>query len=410
VKGWRHTRTASPTARPAFPRAAGIPAAVLFVAVLAAGFAAPPAAWGEAELSADLTILSTISSISGGEWFSAGAGIAKISALSAGDANVKAGVTIQGTFSETAVLDITRAWVKFRFPGVRFLIGKTGLSWGEGSYFNAGDILFGSTDIALNLTDEVIRDNAAWLASVYVPLGRFSFLEAVYLPPTLDLATSALVASLAGALSGMIDASVPAASTIRQPSLEDSAGALRAVLKAGGVKMEAGGIYRGDGGIAVVYGGIQGHILADLTLTASVGIAEGNKIPDAWHESLSVSFGAFSMMKPMPDLTLTFRLEGLLKPWGSWNDEDGALESDSCGLLLYPEISIAAGSAHTMFVRLVVSPVDESALVVGGYGFSPLKGLSLLAYATVQAGEETDLFGWDRPGGIGFAAGVRYIF
>jgi hypothetical protein len=42
--------------------------------------------------------------------------------------------------------------------------------------------------------------------------------------------------------------------------------------------MEAGGIYRGDGGIAVVYGGIQGHILADLNLTASVGIAEGNKI------------------------------------------------------------------------------------------------------------------------------------
>ncbi len=363
-------------------------------------------AWSEAAVSADLTVLSTVSTLADGEWYSAGAGVAKISVQSAGDSNVKAGVTIQGTFSETAVLDLTRAWIKFRFPGIRFLVGKTGLSWGEGTYFNAGDILFGSTEIAVNLTDDVIRDDAAWLASVYVPLGRFSFLEAAYLPPAIDLASSALTAALAGIIT--YDSFAPVSADY--PSPADSAGALRVVFKAGGLKMEAGGIYRGDGGTAAAYAGLQGHLLADLNLTVSADILDENEVPEAWHESLAASFGAFQMFKPGRDITLTLRLEGLVRPWGRWDTEDGALASDACGILLYPEVSLAAGSMHSLFFRSVVSPVDASALIVGGYAFSPLKGLSLLAYAIVQAGEENDLFGWDRRGGTSFAVGVRYVF
>ena len=111
---------------------------------------------------------------------------AEVTFRSTGNSNVKAQLTMEADVADTALIDVSRAFIKARFPAFRLTLGKTRLSWGEGFMFNAGDVIFDSLSTSADLTADEIRTRGTWLASAYIPLGRFSFAEAVLLPPAFD--------------------------------------------------------------------------------------------------------------------------------------------------------------------------------------------------------------------------------
>ncbi|MCX7029806.1 MAG: hypothetical protein NTU62_06750, partial [Spirochaetes bacterium] len=162
----------------------GARAALAAGLLLATGAVKPLAA----DIGVKLRLMESASRLGEGDWALVTMGTARVSAAVSSE-NVKAEVAVDALLGDGIVASLARASIGVRFPSFRLTVGKARLSWGEGVAFNAGDLLFGgASPTGLDLTAEALRDDAAWLASVYVPMGRFSFAEAVVLPPPLNIA------------------------------------------------------------------------------------------------------------------------------------------------------------------------------------------------------------------------------
>ena len=287
---------------------------------------------------------------------------AELSFRSEANRDVKAQVSLTADVTnareETTEFDVYRAFIRARLPWFRLTMGKTRLSWGEGFMFNAGDVLFDSLSTSVDLTGEEIRTTGTWLASVYCPLGRFSFAETVLLTP--------------------------------EENPEDyPSGGGRLVLRPGGIKTEAGYIYAGDAGEHRPYVSFQGGGLINWHLSAASAIEPVAGAEKQLDERLRLSFGLFQLFRLAYSSTLNLRLEGLLRPRGSWRAGEDPREY---GLYLYPEISLTPDDRRNFFYRAVVSPVDISALHVVGSSWNIYQGFSLLAYTGIASGEKGDLF------------------
>jgi hypothetical protein len=322
-------------------------------------------------------------------------GTARVS-LSATSENVKAELAVDGLLGESTVASLARASVAARFPWFRLTMGKARLAWGEGAAFNAADILYGSSSAAgLDLTADALRDEAAWMAALYVPLGRFSFAEAVVLPPPLDV--QAFIEDPAAPLPDPADAAIGG----------------RIVGKLAGVKTEAAYLYRGETGSHSVAASLQGNLFVDWHLSASASLPAVSPALEDLAESVRLSAGLFHLQRLGPRASLSLRLEALAAPAGAWQEVDPAPPSAPAtvyGLLLYPEISLALDSAVSVAARALVSPVDGSALIVPGVSVSVHKGLSFLGLASVSIGDETDSWSWTRRGGLSFLLGCAYTY
>ena len=166
---------------------------------------------------------------------------------------------MEADVADTALIDVSRAFIKARFPAFRLTLGKTRLSWGEGFMFNAGDVIFDSLSTSADLTADEIRTRGTWLASAYIPLGRFSFAEAVLLPPAFD------------PLTYLIDSRIAAEAGEDPPEIPRgyrSSGGLRIVLRPGGIKTETGYLYSGESESHKPYVSFQGNLIADWHLSA----------------------------------------------------------------------------------------------------------------------------------------------
>ena len=100
-----------------------------------------------------------------------------VSFKSKGNRNVRANLQIDADISDRVSLDVSRAFVKVRFPLFRVTLGKTRVSWGEGFFFNAGDVIFEGVELQSDISgnssggkSEGLRRETAWLADVYIPL------------------------------------------------------------------------------------------------------------------------------------------------------------------------------------------------------------------------------------------------
>ena len=82
----------------------------------------------------------------------------------------------------------------------------------------------------------------------------------------------------------------------------------------------------------------------------------------------------------------------------------------SYGLQIYPELVWNVGPKLSLLSRNFLSPVDLSALCVLGVDWRMQTGLSLLAFASVQAGGSDDTYGWGREGDLVATAGFRYRY
>ncbi|AFG36278.1 hypothetical protein [Spirochaeta africana] len=322
--------------------------------------------------------------------------------------------------------EVPRAYVRFRFPvtddyTVRFTTGRDRLSWGIGSLFNAGDLLFGSdgrSTADMIATDEV-RDETAWLLAGYFPAGDLGYLETVLLPglPGFDLAG---LAENMPPVTGNQD-STPADDSSTGPPLpgnlgdgttiSDIRGGLRLHLTAGSLSIEPAYLYDGRSNHNRFALSLQGTALdADLYAAAGLDIPVNSPPPasELLRDFSRMSLGIFRSYTAGYDHTITSRLEALLLPGGSW--EKQPYPHADYGLLLYPELTWAPGRTVTTLARAVVSPLDLSADFTVGASWNLFQGFTLLGYASLQAGAEDALYHPDRPQGMAAGAGVRYRF
>jgi hypothetical protein len=340
-----------------------------------------------------MTLLSSLSKMQGNEWSLSGSGEGSVSFESAGNKNVKAQLKLSALVGDESVLDISRAYIKTRFPGFRMTFGKAPISWGEGFAFNAGDVIFRDFNPAANLRATEIRDNAAWYTSLYIPLGTFSFFEGLFLPPPINI----------GEL--MLDP------TAEPPSIQEIGGGGRFYFKVGGIKIEPGYLFRGEKdswGTHNPYVSFQWNLLVDWHLSGSLSIPGHSPTGEDLAEGLDISFGLFHLQPLQGDATISFRLEGLVQPGQSWKETTSTTEE--YGILLYPEIAWTPITSLSFSLRSIFSPVDLSAVIITGADWNVHQGFHILGYTTQQIGELTDRFGIARDGGIQFSAGCKFIY
>ncbi|MDA3835285.1 MAG: hypothetical protein PF495_18015 [Spirochaetales bacterium] len=346
--------------------------------------------FAEGRLTGETSLINSLK-FTKNSWTYAAGGSAELSYTSVGNANVKSEVTLQFRFPSPAIalddgepssavviplVSVKSASIKARFPSFRLTVGKTRVSWGDGFFFNAGDLIYGSTETdGIDLTTNELRTETAWLTAVQIPLGRFSFAEALVLPPAPDGRSNA-----------------------------DGAAGVRFYTTLNSVKVEGGYLFAKN---RRLYTALQGNIGPDWYGAAAVDLPGSSSTEDPLNllqDSLSFSFGLFHLQKLNRIQSVTLRLEGLVRPWSSWSAQ--TTEHDY-GIYLYPEISYTPADAVSISLRSLVSPVDLSAQITSGISWNILQGFTLMGYLTVNAGESSDIFAWEA---VDLSLGVNYIY
>ena len=371
--------------------------------------------WGQSSTSLTMELYNTAYR-GEDEWYYAGTGTAALEVKSPRDPNVQGALVVEfmpldladSSYSFSAsTVNVKKAYIKARFPGMKMTLGKTRLAWGDGIVFNAGDILFGSLNPLLDLTSQELRSDTAWLTAVNIPLGRFAFLEGVLLPPGLDVS----------------DPENPGAGDFSRAS-----GGGRTYFTLLNTKVEIGYLYKGEEKVDIdvighrPYFSLQGNIGPDWYMASSAAFltdwqrSEGSDAE--WEDSWNISFGLFHLQEINRNNTLNLRLESLCFPFQNWEEQGG--RDSIYGLYLYPELTWLQGGSLTWTLRSVLSPLDASAMITAGAGWNIYQGLILQAYASFFSGDPSDTFAWDRGegwddeqdlvNGVSIMAGARYTY
>lgn len=318
---------------------------------------------------------------------------ASLSFKSPNTGNVRGDVAITLMDSYMSVppsFTIDRAYLRVRFPKFRLTAGKTRVGWGDGIMFNAADLLFGSTSADASLSNDELRTDTAWLTSVNIPLGAFSFIEALVIPPK-----------------------------TAPYEIRDTALGARYYTTLGSVKLETGGAYRSDdsasvdtGKVLSPYMALQGNFGPDWYAATTVNIAyPTDEIADELQDSWIISGGLYHVMTVGWQGNLSVRLEALIRPFGNWQEHP----QQSYGLYLYPEITYAPNETWNFLLRSVISPMDMSANVTAGGSWHVMQGFSLNGYITVFKGDVGDIFSWkevspERPSGLSVMVGASWVY
>jgi hypothetical protein len=355
-----------------------------------------------------------------GDWSLLGRGEAELGLRSTGNRFAKGELTLRlATSDPSAVtLSVPRAYAKARFPwlaGGYFHItaGKAPLSWGDGLYYNAGDVLFSTVAAGADLTDETIRDNSRWMIAGFFPLGRFAFVEPVVLPEPFGLGAMSANGGANASNDGATDGTEPQA-TGAYPDLDETSAGIRVQGKLAQVKSELGYLYAGDSAEHRPYLSLQGHLGVDLygavstSLPVSLRDVPESDYAEAALAATEISAGGLYLRHLGADRRVSARLELLVRPDSPWQER--APVDTVYALELYPELVWGVSSSLSVSMRSVVSPIDGSGLLVPGASWNPVDGLSLELFTPVQLGEKSDRFGWDRDGGISLSAIVRYVY
>jgi hypothetical protein len=302
-------------------------------------------------------------------------------APSASDAS---GATTTASAPTAATLvDVPRAEVRWRMDAgdrsLRFTVGRTRLTWGDGQLYNAGDVINGVRPTSTDLTATTLRDETQWLTVAYLPLGRFSFFEAVALLPMSQLDGTASLAEADSAENETTtsaagdDGSDGSSPTVRSPGLispapaSDTGGGGRVQGQILGVKSEAGYLYRGAAETHQPYISLQGNLLVDwyAALSWAAGPADA--------AGFAATGGLFHTVSGDRTGTMAARVETL------WTEEGDALR-------IFPELTWAPSQLLTLYLRgeaLLLDgaawrdPADLDAVGATGIRWTPLTGLTL---------------------------------
>ena len=303
---------------------------------------------------------------------SAGFGLAELDLRNAGGGDVRSRLVLRATLTEEggeAETDLTvpRAEIRWRMRTasdytMRFSVGRTRVSWGDGQLYNAGDVINGAAPTELDLTADTLRDETLWLLSAYVPLGRFAFFEPVTLFPMADETESR--------------------------DADEIASGGRVQVRIFNMKTEAGYLYRGDDALHQPYLSLQGNLFIDWYVAASTT----QPVDD--EGDLSVSGGLLHTGTGPRLGTWTMRIETL------WTGADERF-------LVYPEITWAPSQLISTFVRTQIVSVEEgrwtsiedpAVLSTIGVSWTPRTALTLSVYGSIdtelEAGTVTAAVGY----------------
>lgn len=343
----------------------------------------------EAKTTVELALLDTLTRLDDWEAGFAAAALGRVFLDAAPTESLRGQLALEARVGDTTELAVSRAYVRVRTPAWRTTHGLAPLSWGQGFFYNAADVVFGPIGSTADLTARELRDLAVWQTTVYVPLGPFSFAEAVLLAPELNL--SELIED-------------PEA---EPPSAADTAAGARFQGRIGAWQIEAGYLYRGADGTHNPFVSLHGDLFFGVYLAASAELPQQGVAVAELPYKLLASGGIYHILRLAGGTDLAVRLEALLRPGGRWEPGKPGAEY---GLLFYPELVWNVGPKLSLVARSFVSPVDLSALSVLGADWKLQTGLRLLAYAFVQLGEDGDTYGWGRPGDLAFSGGFRYVY
>ncbi|MBA7532872.1 hypothetical protein ES705_25102 [subsurface metagenome] len=357
---------------------------IITIALLA--FLALPL-WGENSITAKMELYNSIGRLKADNWYSTGIGIASIIINQKDNRNVKSQIKLSAVMPDPRgtnpiYFDLPRAYVKFRFPKIRAVIGKAPFSWGEGLVFNAGDVIFGSSALNTNLMQSEFLDTATWLTTLYYPLGNFSYLETIVISPD-----------------------------IMSEGIDITMGGGRVVTKLGNTKLESGYIYDGLKDAHKPYITLQGNLYLDWHLSATAALPTGNVLINSFEESLVITAGIYSLARIGYDGTLSYRFEAMIKPYEKWSEYSAGTES--YGIYLYPELSYSFNSGMALILRSFVSPVDLSAVAIPGFSWNVFQGFNLIGFAAFYIGDPDDTYAWEpetSAGGFALMAGVSVTY
>ncbi|PKL14576.1 MAG: hypothetical protein CVV52_01155 [Spirochaetae bacterium HGW-Spirochaetae-8] len=346
---------------------------------------------GSANPSVDLSLLQLIAApdpaIPGMDWRYVSTADITVALKSPNTGNVRGEVAFQlthpaappGTLQVEAL--VQRAYLQLRFPSFRLTLGKTRLDWGEGLVFNAGKVLEESSGWGTALTLAGPTSRNQWLSAVNIPLGPFSFLEAVVLPPM-------------------------------SMKLEETSIGARFYAPLGETKLEIGYSLRFELAdpddmasgrhLHHPYVSLQGNFGVDWQLTSSLALPTTGATALSIRDSWTTSMGLFQLLPIGYRGTLSLRLEAQIAPFRLWSEQITA--NPQYALMLYPEISYSIEGGPQFIVRSIISPVDASAVLMGGVQWNILQGLTLQAYLTANLGDEDDMFAKDGSRALLFGA------
>jgi len=313
---------------------------------------------------------------------------------SVGNKNVKACFQLDSWIADSFSFDVPRAYLKVRFPWFRLTLGKTRVSWGDGFVFNAGDVVFHSMGvISGDLSAETLRNETGWLGAMYLPLGAFSFLEAVVFPYPLPDPAGTFSEDLSF-LAGTV-------------SLHELSGGVRSAFKLGATTLESGYFASGREAEHRPYISLHGHMLVDWNLSASMAIPMFAPQWRRWDEWLAISAGLFHFADLGGSASLSFRLEAAIRPGSGWSETAGGVDY---GIFLFPEIAFSPSDTLSLKLRTLLSPVDLSALIVAGVSWNIYQGLDLFNYLSLMAGDSDDLYSWGGYAGRSWTAGLEFVY
>ena len=354
------------------------------LAALALACAAAAAASAEVRPSIELTLLDTLTRTGDWEAGLAAAGLGKLSLDAAPSETLRGQLAVDARVGDTTEAEVTRAYVRVRTPAWRTTHGLAPMSWGQGFFYNAADVVFGPVGSTADITAKELRDLAVWQTTVFVPLGPFSFVEAALLAPGLELAAS------------------------EPPDIGDTAAGARFLGRVGATQIEAGSLYRGADGTHNPFVSLHGSLYVDLYAGVSAALPQagaGRRRPAA-----DAAGQLRALSRPAPS-----RRDGPRGPPRGARAPRRALagrrrRQRATGCSSTPSLSGTLGPKLSLLSRNFLSPVDVSALCVLGLDWRMQTGLSLLAFASVQAGGSDDTYGWGREGDLAATAGFRYRY
>ena len=328
-----------------------------------------------------------------------------------GDNTVRGRLRLEATAASVAgqrlaILQVPRAEIRWRLPvgttNVRLTTGLTRLSWGDGTRFNAGDVITGERPRSVDLTAAELRTETQWLSALYVPLGPYAFIEAVALLPSADLllaaaqnpAASELVETLSpetdiqALLVGLPSAGASSGLAAAAPGAWLSGGGARLHGQVGSLKVESGYLYRGTTQRHYPYLSIQGNVVVDWYAAVST------VLPDDPLDDLVASAGLYHVASVGHRLTVTGRLEALYRASDQQTD-------------LYPELTVTPSQLISFFARATVNPAEAESISSYGVIWRPATGLDVVGSLTACTAGAS---GSDSAGAAIVSVAARYSF
>lgn len=297
-------------------------------------------------------------------------GNAIVTLSSSGYKNIKADIAVNAGFSseeKLPTIELDRITIKARFPSFKVLIGKTRLDWGEGTLFNAGNVLFEDTNYSVPILNNSPVLDRAWLSAITFPLSSFSFLEGAIIVPETG-------------------------------KIEELKGGLRYYNSEWGVKFETGLSFRDES--LTPHVSFMGNIGVDASLSASVDISLAGEDSTHLKESITLSSRLFHTCSFLNQDTLHLTLEALYTPFP---------KDDTLALFLYSIVQYGFSNGISLSLNSIISPLDLSASLSARGSWNIFEGVVISGAINTAIGESGDIFSYDK-GMSSFSIGLSSLF